>query len=38
MHVELLSENQKGRDILEDLDIGGRIMLQWIIKKRPGSM
>jgi hypothetical protein len=33
MHIDFLSDNQKGRDSFEDLDIGGRIILQWIIKK-----
>jgi len=26
-------ENQKGRDHLEDLDVNGKIMLEWILGK-----
>jgi hypothetical protein len=38
MHIEFLSENHKGRDSLEDLDVGGEMIIQWIIKKKAGSM
>jgi hypothetical protein len=32
MHKKVLSKNQKGRDHLGDLDIGGRV-LKWILSK-----
>jgi hypothetical protein len=33
MHTILWLENLKGRDHLEDLDVGGKIILEWILGK-----
>jgi len=33
MHTEVLSDNLKGRDHLEDLGVDERIILNWIIQK-----
>jgi hypothetical protein len=30
VHIKLGSENQKGRDPMEDLGVEGRIILEWI--------
>jgi len=32
------SEKPKGRGIVEDVKVGGRVILKWIINKRPGSL
>jgi hypothetical protein len=32
LHIEFRSENVKGRDHLEYLGIGGRILLKWALK------
>jgi hypothetical protein len=33
MYTKFLSENVKGRDLLEDTGIDERIILKWIIRK-----
>jgi hypothetical protein len=33
MHTKFLSRSLKGGDHFEDLDIGGRIILNWILEK-----
>jgi hypothetical protein len=33
MHTRLWLKNQKERDHEEDLDMGGRVMLRWILEK-----
>jgi hypothetical protein len=33
MHTKFWSENQKGRDPSEDLEVGGRIILEWMFGK-----
>jgi hypothetical protein len=33
-----LSENLKGREHAEDLDVDGRIILQWILEKQSGRL
>jgi hypothetical protein len=33
MLATVLSENLKGRDLLEDLSVDGRILLTWDLKK-----
>jgi hypothetical protein len=33
MHTQFWSENLKGRDHFEDLDVDGRIVLEWILGK-----
>jgi hypothetical protein len=38
MHTEFWSENLKGRDQSEDLDVDGRITLQWILGKMGGKL
>jgi hypothetical protein len=32
------SESLKGRNYLEDLDVNGRIMLEWILEKQGGKV
>lgn len=34
MHIKLWSENLKGRDHLEDLDVDVRIILKRVLKKQ----
>jgi hypothetical protein len=34
MHSKFKSENLKGRNHLEDLDIDGKITFQWILEKQ----
>ena len=34
MHARLWWENPRERDNLEDICVGGRIILKWILKKR----
>jgi hypothetical protein len=36
MHIEFWWESQKARDHLEDLDVGGRIMLERILERFDG--
>jgi hypothetical protein len=38
MHNKFLSGNLKGRDQLGDLDIGGRIILKWILRRYGGRV
>jgi len=33
MHTQFESENLKGRNLLEDLSIGERMVLKWILQK-----
>jgi hypothetical protein len=33
MHIGFWWESQKERDHWEDLDVGGRIMLEWILER-----
>jgi hypothetical protein len=33
MHTKFWSEKLKGRDQLEDIGIGGKIILEWILRK-----
>jgi hypothetical protein len=33
MHIRVWWESQKDSDNWEDLDVGGRIILQWILEK-----
>jgi hypothetical protein len=33
MHTKFWSENAKGRELLEELGVEGRIIIDWIIKK-----
>jgi hypothetical protein len=33
MHIEFLWESQKKINHLEDLDLGGRILLKWILRE-----
>jgi hypothetical protein len=33
MHIGFWWESQKERDEQEDLDVGGRIILEWIIER-----
>jgi hypothetical protein len=33
IHTAFWWQNQKGRDYFEDLIIGGRIILQWLLKQ-----
>jgi hypothetical protein len=33
MHIGFWRESQKERDHLEDLDIGGRIIIRWVLEK-----
>jgi hypothetical protein len=35
---KIWSENLKGRDHLEDLGLGGKIMLDWILRRRSGKV
>jgi hypothetical protein len=30
------SEKMKGREIVEDVHVGGRVILKWILNKQPG--
>jgi hypothetical protein len=36
MHIELWWETQKEEDHWEDLDVGGRIILKWILESYGG--
>jgi hypothetical protein len=38
MHTVFCLENLKGRDLAEDLGVGGRIILEWILKKYLGKL
>jgi hypothetical protein len=38
MHTQFLSENLKGRDHLENIDVDGRVILKWILKKYGGRV
>jgi hypothetical protein len=38
MRTEFRSENLKGRDHSENLGVGGRIILKWILGKSGGKM
>jgi hypothetical protein len=38
MHVWFWWESQKERDHYEGVDIGGRIILRWILEKQGGVM
>jgi hypothetical protein len=38
LHTKFWSENLKGRDFLEDLDVNGRIFCKWILNKYDGRM
>jgi hypothetical protein len=38
MYTKFLSENQKGRNHLEDLVVAGKIVLEWILGKRSGKV
>jgi hypothetical protein len=38
MHTKVWSENLEGRDHLQDLDINGKIMLEWILGKYGGKV
>jgi hypothetical protein len=38
MHAEVSSENLKGRDHLEDLNVDGKIVLEWILWKLGGKV
>jgi hypothetical protein len=38
MHTKFYSDNMKGRDHLEDLDIGRTIILEWILGKEGGKI
>jgi hypothetical protein len=33
MHTKSWSENLKGRDHSEDLEVDGRILLEWLLEK-----
>jgi hypothetical protein len=33
MHIRFRTENLKGRDNLENLDVDGKIILEWILGK-----
>jgi hypothetical protein len=33
MHIKYWSENLKGKDHVEGLDVDGRIILEWILGK-----
>jgi hypothetical protein len=36
MHIGFRWESQKGSDHKEDLDVGGRIILKWILERQNG--
>jgi len=38
MHIKFLSENPKERDHSEDLDVDGKIILDWIFGKEYGKV
>jgi len=38
MYTKFLSENLKGRGHMEDLGVGGRIILEWILGKEGGKV
>jgi len=38
MHTKFWLENLKGRDHSEDLDVDGRVILQWILQKYGGKL
>jgi hypothetical protein len=37
-HTKFLSEKQKGRDHSENLDIDGKMILEWILRRRVGRV
>jgi hypothetical protein len=37
MHVRFWSENLKGRDHSKDLDVDGKIILEYILRKKGGK-
>jgi len=38
MYTKCWSENVKGRECLEDLDVDGRIILEWILEIQGGKV
>jgi hypothetical protein len=38
MHTKFCPEKLKGRDHSEDLDVDGKIILEWILGKEDGGM
>jgi len=38
MHTKFLSENLNGGDHLEDLDVDGKTILEWILGKYDGKV
>jgi hypothetical protein len=38
MHTKFWSENLKGKDHSEDLDVDGKIILEWILGKYGGQV
>jgi hypothetical protein len=38
MHIGSWSESQEDRDYYEDLDIGGKIILRWILERQEGMV
>jgi hypothetical protein len=38
MHIRFWKDSQKERDQYEDLQIGGKIILKWILEKEDGMV